>query len=66
MEKTISDMISGTFEKTKEAGADIFSAYERAYKFNYGDLKKYNNFNESDFIKKLRLNVEVCVRQLEY
>ena len=65
LEKSISKMVSSTFEKTKSVGADIFRAYEKAYKFNYNDLNKYK-ISEDDFIKKLRLNLEICITKLEY
>jgi len=60
----ISKSVGDIFEKAKENGADIFSAYEQAYKFNYTNLTKYYS-NEDDFIKHLRLNVKVSVKNME-
>ncbi len=64
LKKKISTCISKAFEKAKESNADMFGAYELAYKFKYGDLKKYYD-DETEFIKNLKLNVEVDVRKLE-
>ena len=64
MKKKISDDIGSVFEKAKENGADLFKAYEIAYKFNYNDLTKFYN-TEEDFIKNLLISVDVQVLGLE-
>ena len=64
MKKKISDDIGSVFEKAKENGADLFKAYEIAYKFNYNDLTKFYN-KEEDFIKNLLISVDVQILGLE-
>ena len=64
LKKEIEKNIGSVFEKTKESGADIFKAYEIAYKFNYGELTKLYSSSE-DFIKNLNLSVSVDVLGLE-
>ncbi|MBQ8425111.1 MAG: hypothetical protein IJX17_03705 [Clostridia bacterium] len=64
LKKQITDNISKIFEKSKMYKADIFNAYEKAYKFNYKKLKKYYN-NEQEFAEKLRLNVSIDIKNME-
>lgn len=64
LKKEIEKNIGSVFEKAKENGADIFKAYEIAYKFNYGELTKLYTSPE-DFIKNLNLSVSVDVLGLE-
>ena len=64
LENEIKKRVSACFEKSKLCGADIFEAYEKAYRFNN---KKYNEFaSREDFLKQLKLNVDVEVRKLDY
>lgn len=65
IKKTIANKIATVFEKSKEMKADIFDAYDYAYKFKYGKIK--NKFSSmEDFIDEVKLNVEVNVNRLEY
>lgn len=65
LQKAISGKIGAAFEKSKQLKADIFGAYELAYKFHYKKFK--NNFeNMQEFIDALKLNVSVNVSRLEY
>lgn len=65
LEKKISQTIAASFEKSKELNADIFGAFDIANKFHYGQTKK--NFETmEDFLKALKLNVDVEVNRLEY
>lgn len=65
LQKAISSKIGVAFDKSKQLKADIFGAYELAYKFHYKKFK--NNFESmQDFIDALRLNVSVNVSRLEY
>ena len=61
----ISTRISACFMKAKSFGADIFDAYELAYKFHY--KKTTEKFkNPAEFLKNLKLNVQVNVHKLDY
>ena len=61
----ISKRVATCFSKSKEYGADIFEAYEKAYRYHYKTT--IENFDtREEFLKKLRLNVEVDVRKLDY
>lgn len=65
LQKAISSKIGVAFDKSKQLKADIFGAYELAYKFHYKKFK--NNFeNMQEFIDALRVNVSVNVSRLEY
>lgn len=64
LKKEIENNIGIVFENAKKSGADIFKAYEIAYKFNYNELAKLYNSPE-DFIKNLNLSVSVDVLGLE-
>lgn len=57
--------ISSCFEKAKSFGADIFHAYEHAIKFNYKETKRLYK-DMAEFLKNLKLNVEVDVVRLDY
>ena len=51
--------------KSKSFGADVFDAYELAYKFHY--KKTTENFKTpAEFLKNLKLNVQVNVHKLDY
>ncbi len=64
LENEIKKRVSACFEKSKAQGADIFEAYEKAYRFNN---KKFNEFaSREDFLGQLKLNVDVEVRKLDY
>lgn len=61
----ISKTIAKTFEKSKELNADIFGAFDIANKFHYEKVKnKFKSMEE--FLKALKLNVEVDVSRLEH
>lgn len=65
IKKTIASKIATAFEKSKEMKADIFDAYDYAYKFKYGKIKnKFSTMEE--FLDEIKLNVEVNVNRLEY
>ena len=65
LEKKISQTIATSFEKSKELNADIFGAFDLANKFDYSQTKK--NFETmEEFLKALKLNVEVEAKRLEY
>lgn len=65
IKKKIEKDIGKVFENAKNNGADIFNAYETAYKFNFKTLTKfYDNFE--DFIKNLTISVDVKIVGLEY
>jgi len=65
IEKEISLKVAKCFDKTKAFGADIFHAYDIATKFHYNETNSYYD-NFSDFLKDLRLNVQVEVIRLDY
>lgn len=65
LSKEISKRVATCFKKTKETKADIFEAYEKAYKFHYKTTTKYYK-SSSEFLEKLKLNVSVDVRKLDY
>ena len=68
MKKDLSEEIKGRvekcFKKAKESNADIFEAYEKAYRKHYKKTQKYKSMEE--FLKDLTLNVEVEVRKLDH
>lgn len=68
MKKDLSEEIKGRvekcFKKAKEAKADIFNAYEKAYRKHYKKTQKYKSMEE--FLKDVTLNVEVEVRKLDH
>ncbi len=65
LSEKISRTIAVSFEKSKELGADIFSAFDIANKFHYKKTKKYYS-SMQEFVDKLKLNVIVNVSRLEY
>ena len=61
----ISSRISKAFVKAQSFGADIFGAYELAYKFHY--KKTIQKFKTTDeFLNKLKLNVITNINKLDY
>lgn len=64
-EKTISKAIATCFEKGKSIGADVFDAYEQAYKFLYNETQSHYS-DSVDFVKDLKLNVSVEIKKLDY
>lgn len=52
------------FEKAKSCGADIFEAYEKAYRFHYNKFKTFASREE--FLSALKLNIDVEIRKLDY
>lgn len=61
----ISKRIASSFTKAKSFGADIFNAYELAYKYHYKKLMQ-NYKSPEEFLEKLKLNVVVSVHKLDY
>ena len=64
LKNKISESIGKLFEKGKSKNADIFMAYKQAYRYNYSDLTKYYK-NHTEFLNKLKLNVEINIRNME-
>lgn len=64
LKKEIKTRVEACFEKAKSVNADIFDAYEQAYRTHYKKTKKYQTME--DFLKELELNVEIDVRKLDY
>lgn len=64
LKKKLSKTISNIYEKAQENNADIFNAYEEAYKFHYSKLTKYYK-NEKDFLQNLKINIEIDVKNLD-
>lgn len=65
IKKEVSEKIGKCFEKAQKLNADVFKAYENAYKFHYDKLVKFYETPE-EFIKNLKINVDVRTLQLEY
>ena len=65
MIKQVTAAISKAFEKSKALKADMFSAYEHAYKYHYNTLKRYYDSPE-EFISQLKLNISVEVQKLDF
>lgn len=65
LRKAIAQKIAIAFERSQSFGADIFEAFDIAYKFHYKKVK--NKFEDMpSFIEQLKLNVNVNVSRLEY
>lgn len=64
LKEEIKKRVKSCFEKAKQSKADIFDAYEMAYRTHYKKTKKYKTMEE--FLDDLILNVEVDVRKLDY
>lgn len=65
LKEDINKKVAKAFEKAKGFGADVFGAYELAYKTKFKETIKYYETPE-EFLKNLKLNVEVNVEALEY
>ena len=65
IENKIAKTVAVCFEKSKELNVDIFGAFDIANKWHYRKTKEGFETME-DFIKALKLNVEVNVSRLEY
>ncbi len=63
--KKVSEVVAMAFEKGKSFGADMFNAYENAYKYHFKTLNKYYSSPE-EFIQKLKLNVSVEILKLDF
>lgn len=61
---SISDMIKTCHVKSQDLGADLFGAFENAYKFNCKETDNYKLVG--DFVRDLKLNVNVEVDRLDY
>ncbi len=61
----ISKEVAGSFETAKGFGCDIFDAYEIAYKHKYKNTTEIFK-TPDEFLQKLKLNVIVDVKQLDY
>ncbi len=65
LKKDIAEKVNSCFELAKSFGVDIFNTYDYAYKFNYKEtISKYDT--KEEFLKAVKLNIKVNVRQLEY
>ena len=64
LKKEIEKKVSTCFETAKGFGVDIFNAYDHAYNFAYKNTTKFEL--KEDFLKALKLNVCVDVKQMEY
>ena len=65
IKEDVSNKVSKCFEKSQQLNADIFGAYDLAIKFHYlHTTRLYNGLNE--FLKDLKLNVQVEVVRLDY
>lgn len=60
----IKRQVETCFKKAKTCGADIFEAYEKAYRFHYDKFKTFTSREE--FLNTLKLNVDVEIRKLDY
>lgn len=65
LEKDIKEKVAACFEKSKTIGADVFRAYELAFKTKYKQTTK-NYSSAEEFLKDLQINVNVKVERLEY
>ncbi len=65
LKKEICECVQKCFDNAKSMGVDVFSAYEKAYKFHY--KKTTEDYGDvSKFIENLVLNIEVEVVQMDY
>ncbi len=64
LSQEIEKRVTACFERAKACGADIFEAYEKAYRFHYEKFKTFAS--REAFLKELKLKVEVDVRKLDY
>ena len=62
--KQIKKEVNSCFESAKNFGADVFNAYEKAYKWQYKNTIKYKSPKE--FLKDLKINISVDIKQLDY
>ena len=65
LEKQISSEIKGCFQTTKNFGADVFNAYEKAYKWKYKETTSLFSDAE-EFLKDLGIKIKVEIKQLDY
>ena len=65
LKKQISSEVSGCFETAKTFGADVFDAYEKAYKWKYKETTK-NYSSPAEFLKDLKIDIKVEIKQLDY
>lgn len=59
MQQTIKNKVCKAYEKSKTLSADIFGAYNLAYRYKYNETKRFNSMEE--FLAELSINVEVKV-----
>lgn len=64
LKNEIKARVEACFNKAKNSGADIFDAYEMAYRTHYKKTKKYQTMQ--DFLNDLEIKVDVDVRKLDY
>lgn len=59
VQQTIKTKVCKAYEKAKALSADIFGAYNLAYRYKYNETKRFNSMEE--FLADLSINVEVKV-----
>lgn len=59
MQQTIKNKVCKAYEKSKTLSADIFGAYNLAYRYKYNETKRFDSMEE--FLADLSINVEVKV-----
>ena len=64
LKNEIKARVESCFNKAKSLKADIFDAYEMAYRTHYKKTKKYADMQE--FLRNLEIKVDVDVRKLDY
>lgn len=65
LEKQISKEVCGCFKTAKNFGADVFNAYETAFKWKYKETTS-NYKTTEDFLKDLEIKIKVEIKQLDY
>ena len=63
--KVVEKHITDCFETAKSFNADVFNCYDYAYKFAYSETTNRFN-NKEDFLKNVKLNVCVNIKQMDY
>ena len=65
LKEEIKKRILACFKKAKESKADVFDAYEKAYRLHHKKTTK-NYKTMEEFLSDLVLNIDVDVRKLDY
>jgi len=63
--KAVEKHINDCFETAKGFNADVFNCYDYAYKFAYKDTMDRFDKKE-DFLKNVKLNISVNIKQMDY